>query len=61
MFLETFTGVYVSVYMYVYLYRVAVTPPGMAREDWKIVRALSEVRARTTESSPKPPDMTVVQ
>ena len=24
--------------------RVAVTPPGMAREDWKIIRALSEVR-----------------
>ena len=23
--------------------RLAVTPPGMAREDWKIVRALSEV------------------
>lgn len=22
---------------------VAVTPPGMAREDWKIIRALSEV------------------
>jgi len=21
----------------------AVTPPGMAREDWKIIRALSEV------------------
>lgn len=23
--------------------RVAVTPPGMAREDWKILRAVSEV------------------
>ena len=23
--------------------RIAVTPPGMAREDWKIIRALSEV------------------
>lgn len=23
---------------------VAVTPPGMAREDWKIIRALSEVK-----------------
>ena len=23
--------------------RVAVTAPGMAREDWKIIRALSEV------------------
>jgi NADH dehydrogenase (ubiquinone) Fe-S protein 1 len=22
---------------------VAVTPPGLAREDWKIIRALSEV------------------
>ena len=25
--------------------RVAVTPPGMAREDWKIIRALSEVHS----------------
>ena len=25
--------------------RVAVTPPGMAREDWKILRAVSEVHA----------------
>ena len=24
--------------------RLAVTPPGMAREDWKIIRALSEVK-----------------
>lgn len=24
--------------------RIAVTPPGMAREDWKIIRALAEVR-----------------
>lgn len=23
--------------------RVAITPPGMAREDWKIIRAVSEV------------------
>lgn len=23
--------------------RVAVTPPGMAREDWRIIRAVSEV------------------
>ena len=23
--------------------RIAVTPPGLAREDWKIIRALSEV------------------
>lgn len=22
---------------------IAVTPPGMAREDWKIIRALSEI------------------
>ena len=26
--------------------RVAVNPPGMAREDWKIIRALSEVNHR---------------
>lgn len=45
--------------------RLAVTPPGMARNDWKIIRALSEllgeklpydslkdVRARLTEVSP---------
>jgi NADH dehydrogenase/NADH:ubiquinone oxidoreductase subunit G len=25
---------------------VAVTPPGLAREDWKIIRALSEVSSR---------------
>ena len=25
--------------------RTAVTPPGLAREDWKIIRALSEVGA----------------
>lgn len=25
--------------------RVAVTAPGMAREDWKILRAISEVRS----------------
>ena len=25
------------------LFSVAVTPPGKAREDWKIIRALSEV------------------
>lgn len=24
--------------------RLAVTPPGKAREDWKIIRALAEVR-----------------
>ncbi|NWV71141.1 NDUS1 oxidoreductase, partial [Malurus elegans] len=27
--------------------RVAVTPPGMAREDWKIIRALSELAGLT--------------
>ena len=27
--------------------RQAATPPGLAREDWKIVRALSEVSAST--------------
>ena len=26
--------------------RVAVTAPGMAREDWKIIRALSEVNIK---------------
>lgn len=26
---------------------VAVTPPGNAREDWKIIRALSEVAGKT--------------
>jgi NADH dehydrogenase/NADH:ubiquinone oxidoreductase subunit G len=26
--------------------RTAVTPPGLAREDWKIIRALSEVNHR---------------
>lgn len=31
--------------------RVAVTPPGMAREDWKIIRAVSEV-------GPSPPPTT---
>ena len=24
----------------------ALTPPGMARQDWKIIRAISEVRFR---------------
>ena len=28
--------------------RVAVTAPGMAREDWKIIRALSEVSMKTS-------------
>lgn len=27
--------------------KVAVTPPGMAREDWKIIRALSEIAGMT--------------
>ena len=26
--------------------RLAVSPPGMAREDWKIIRALSEVKLK---------------
>jgi NADH dehydrogenase/NADH:ubiquinone oxidoreductase subunit G len=29
---------------------VAVTPPGLAREDWKIIRALSEVYIMFVES-----------
>ena len=33
------------------VFRVAVTPPGQAREDWKIIRALSEV---CTTSHTKP-------
>ncbi len=28
--------------------RTAVTPPGLAREDWKIVRALAEVSCSHT-------------
>lgn len=28
--------------------RLAVAPPGMAREDWKIIRALSEVCTSTS-------------
>ena len=27
--------------------KVAVTPPGLAREDWKIIRALSEIAGIT--------------
>lgn len=27
--------------------KVAVTPPGMAREDWRIIRAISEVNYTT--------------
>lgn len=27
--------------------KVAVTPPGAAREDWKIIRVLSEVNQST--------------
>lgn len=27
--------------------RVAVTAPGMAREDWKIIRAISEVSRKS--------------
>ena len=29
--------------------RIAVNPPGMAREDWKIIRALSEVIIHTAQ------------
>ena len=28
--------------------RIAVSPPGLAREDWKVVRALAEVRKHIT-------------
>ena len=35
--------------------RVAVTPPGMAREDWKIIRALSEVKNKNNISNNKFP------
>lgn len=31
--------------------RVAVTAPGMAREDWKIIRAVSEVSAKAALSA----------
>lgn len=27
--------------------KVAVTPPGMAREDWRVIRAVSEVRRKS--------------
>lgn len=30
--------------------RVAVTAPGMAREDWKIIRAVSEVRTEQSHT-----------
>ena len=36
--------------------KVAVTPPGMAREDWKIIRALSEISGYTLPYD-KPEDM----
>ena len=32
--------------------RVAVNPPGMAREDWRVVRALSEVRNHGNNNDP---------
>lgn len=28
--------------------KVAVTAPGLAREDWRIIRAISEVQSKTT-------------
>lgn len=37
-------GTYVNTEGRAQLTRQAVTPPGMARNDWKIIRALSEVR-----------------
>ena len=58
-------GVYVNTEGRVQIGRMAVTPPGEAREDWKIIRALSEaightlpfdsladVRARLVEANP---------
>ena len=40
-------GTYVNTEGRVQLTRQAVTPPGMARNDWKIIRALSEVRIKS--------------
>ena len=40
---ERSSGCAVSVTHFPVLFSVAVTPPGKAREDWKIIRALSEV------------------
>jgi NADH-quinone oxidoreductase subunit G len=40
-------GVYVNTEGRVQIGRMAVTPPGEAREDWKIVRALSEAVGHT--------------
>ena len=37
------TGTYINTEGRAQQTRVAVTPPGMAREDWQIIRALSEV------------------
>lgn len=37
------TATYINTEGRVQQTRVAVTPPGMAREDWQIIRALSEV------------------
>lgn len=37
-------AIYVNTEGRVQLARQAVNPPGMARHDWKIIRALSEVR-----------------
>ena len=36
-------GTYVNTEGRAQLTQLAVVPPGMAREDWKIIRALSEV------------------
>lgn len=36
-------GTYVNIEGRAQQTRVAVTPPGMARDDWKILRAISEV------------------
>ena len=44
----TSSHIYIAVflpvnYLYSLMYRVAVNPPDLAREDWTIIRALSEV------------------
>jgi NADH dehydrogenase (ubiquinone) Fe-S protein 1 len=38
------TGTYVNTEGRAQQTSTAVSPPGMAREDWKIIRAVSEVR-----------------
>lgn len=37
-------GTYVNIEGRAQKTQAALVPPGMAREDWKIIRALSEVR-----------------